>query len=309
MAPTAQVAADVTAPTRRLPCMVVLVGREPGRVIPIEPGERLIGRDPGAHIRLEDAGISRRHALVRRLPGAVELCDLGSTNGSWCNGRPVRQRRLADGDCVQLGRCRLAFRLNLPDEDRVLRQLYRRATRDPLTGLHNRASLLDRLEREVARQRRYARGLAVAMLDLDHFKRINDRHGHAAGDRLLAAVAKTIRGSLRACDLAARAGGEEFVLVLPEADAVRARRIADKVRQRVAALRLRCGRMELRASLSAGVAVAGGGRLSASGLLRAADAACYRAKAGGRNRVVVARSSPAPVSPAVPAAAARRASQ
>lgn len=294
MDPTAQVPPDQAVPTRRLPCLVVLVGREPGRVVPLPPGELVIGRSRKSGLVLDEQGVSRRHARVVNRPGRVEIADMKSTNGLWVNGRKRGRHRLADGDCLQLGACRLAFRLSLPEEDRVLKQLYQRATRDELTGLYNRASLLDRLEQEVARQHRYQRGLALIMLDLDHFKQVNDSHGHAAGDRVLAAAAAAIEGCLRASDLAARVGGEEFVLVLPEADAARARRIADKVRMRVAAQQVKHGRTIIQVTASCGVAVAGPGKPRATHLLEQADQACYRAKAAGRNRVAVAANPPRP---------------
>lgn len=287
MDPTAQVQPDAT-PTRRLPCLVVLVGSEPGRVVPLPRGDLVVGRSQSCGLVLDGQGVSRRHARVTTKPGRVEIGDLSSTNGLWVNGRQVTRHRLADGDCLQLGSARLAFRLSLPEEDRVLKQLYHRATRDVLTGLYNRASLDERLDREVAHHNRYRRGLALVMLDLDHFKHINDNLGHPAGDELLATTAATIAGCLRASDLAARAGGEEFVLVLPEADQARARRIADKVRLRVAAQGIKVGRRTVQVTASCGVAVAGADKITAAGLLKRADQACYRAKQAGRNRVAVA---------------------
>ena len=284
--PTASVMADVTLPTAKLPCLVVVAGRDQGRVIPIESGERIVGRGKRADVQIEDQGVSRRHAMLSRSAGKVEMRDLGSTNGCWCNGRQVATAMLKDGDCLQLGACRLSFRLSTREEDRLLRKLYSRATRDGLTGLFNRASLQDRLDREVYRQQRYQRGLALLQLDLDHFKRVNDTHGHAAGDRVLAAFGRIIRDSLRGCDLAARTGGEEFVVVLPEADARRAAFIAEKIRKRVAGMRVKLPRGKpVSVSVSIGIALAPDKPESALPLLEAADKACYRAKKGGRNRV------------------------
>jgi two-component system cell cycle response regulator len=285
---TSPVRPDPGAPTRRLPCLVVVRGLEPGKVIPVEAGERVVGRGRAAQIQLEDQGISRAHARLRVQGGRVSVEDLGSTNGVYCNGRKIRCALLRDGDCLQLGDCLLTFRMNHPDEGRLLRLLYHRATRDALTGLFNRASLEDRLGREVERQRRYRRGLAVLQLDLDHFKTINDTHGHAAGDAVLRAVARVVRTALRSCDLAARVGGEELVIVLPEADAARALGTAEKLRRRVEGLAVEYQGRALKVTGSIGVAVAGpegGGAPVAALLLAAADAACYQAKRAGRNRV------------------------
>ncbi len=288
MDPTAQVQPDCSSPTHRLPCLVVLSGHDSGRVMLVKHGDQVLGRGRPSDISLDEKGISRRHVMLSNRDGRVTIKDLGSTNGCWCNGRQVSRtspRSLRDGDWLQIGGCRLAFRLNHPDEDRVLRQLYQRATRDALTGLFNRASLLDRLGREVQRQFRYCRGLAVLQLDLDHFKRINDTHGHAAGDRVLAAVGRAILGCLRASDLAARIGGEEFAVVLPETGSRPARLIADKIRTTVEFLRIQQDAKTLKVTVSCGVAVAGTRKVRAARLLAEADQACYSAKRSGRNRV------------------------
>jgi diguanylate cyclase (GGDEF)-like protein len=285
MEPTSPVKAESVAPTRRLPCLVVVAGREPGRIIPLQRAAQVLGRDERVGIRLEDQGVSRRHARFRLRAGRVRLEDLKSTNGSFRNGKRVEEAVLEDGDRLQFGTSRLTFRMNHPDEGRLLRMLYHRATRDPLTRLLNRASLEDRLHREVERHKRYGRGLAVVQLDLDRFKEVNDTHGHAAGDKVLRLTARTIRQCLRASDLAARIGGDEFLLVLPECNLIQARAIAEKIRTRLAAIRVAHQGKALRVSVSMGAAAACGQTTTAAKLLAAADAVCYRAKRGGRDRV------------------------
>ena len=284
MGPTAPVPVEAAVPTRRLPCLVVMRGPEPGRIIAVERGPITIGRGAEAGIRLDDHGISRRHARLVLREGAVCVEDLRSTNGLWCNGRKIARAKLKDGDCLQIGGCLLTFRLNHPDEGQLLHKLYFRATHDPLTSLYNRATLEDRLPREVARQERYRHGLAVLQLDLDHFKKINDTHGHAAGDAVLVMVARVILAGLRSCDLAARVGGEEIVLVLPECDSARALAKAEQLRTRIQGQAVVHRGKDLRVTASFGVAVAREGSCAGS-LLAAADAACYRAKKAGRNRV------------------------
>lgn len=285
MVETEHVTADTLAPTRQMPCLVVLSGQETGRVIPLDIGEKILGRGNAASIRIDDKGVSRRHALIRREPGKVILRDLGSTNGSWCNGKPVSFRKLLDGDRVQLGRCMLAFRINRTDEEKLIRHLYERATKDSLTGLYNRPSLMDRLGREVARHQRYGRDLSVVVMDLDHFKKVNDTHGHSAGDVLLRAVGQTICKCLRSSDLAARVGGEEFVVALPETDQARARNIAEKIRSKIASLDIAFEKSRLRITASLGIATAQKGPIGLDLLLKRADEACYKAKRSGRNRI------------------------
>ncbi|MBN2497196.1 MAG: GGDEF domain-containing protein [Deltaproteobacteria bacterium] len=281
---TAEVSAAQDRPTQRMPCLVVLGGREQGRVIPLGRPRMLVGSAPRVDIRLDDRGVSRRHAALRLSRGQVLLEDLGSTNGSWHNGKRVHKAVLRDGDRLQIGACRLALRFNHPEEGRLLRQLYFRATRDALTGLHNRASLHDRLERELARHARYSRSLALVQLDLDRFKRINDEFGHPAGDKVLILVAEALRGCLRRCDLAARVGGEEFVVVLPETGQAQALALAEKMRKRIEAVQVVHKGQKIGVSASLGVASPRGKQTTAE-LLEAVDQACYRAKQSGRNRV------------------------
>ncbi|HUU03058.1 MAG TPA: GGDEF domain-containing protein [Myxococcota bacterium] len=273
------------APTRRLPCLVVVRGREAGRIVPLQRARMLLGRSDEACIRLEDRGVSRSHARLRLKGGKVIIEDMSSTNGSWINGRRVRRAELKDGDQLQFGACCLTFRLNHPDEGRLLRSLYLRATRDALTSLYNRSSLTDRLARELERHKRYRHGLAVLQLDLDHFKRINDSFGHASGDQALVAVARTLISCLRASDLAARVGGEEMVLVLPECGPVQARAIAEKVRAQIEGICLIQAGKKVPLTVSIGVASADDKNPDPAALLAAADAACYKAKRAGRNRV------------------------
>lgn len=171
--------------------------------------------------------------------------------------------------------------------ERLRAELAEEAVRDPLTGLHNRRHL-DRALRADLASRPRAGTLAVLVVDVDHFKAVNDRFGHAAGDRVLTAVAGTLAAAVREGDTAARLGGEEFVLVLPGADAAAALERAEQVRRAVAALRHPPDGGSLRVTVSTGVAVCPADGATAGDLLEAADRALYAAKAGGRDRVVAA---------------------
>ena len=158
--------------------------------------------------------------------------------------------------------------------------------RDPLTGLFNRRYLEESLVRELARCQRRGLSFSVLMLDVDHFKRFNDTHGHPGGDALLAALGKLLQTQLRAEDIACRYGGEEFTVLLPEAGAEQASLRAEQLLQAIRALRVEHMGHELPAvTASIGIAVAG--RDGAEHLLQRADQALYRAKQEGRDRVVV----------------------
>jgi two-component system, cell cycle response regulator len=154
---------------------------------------------------------------------------------------------------------------------------------DSLTGLSNRRFILTQLASAVSAARRHERALSIAMIDIDHFKAVNDAHGHAAGDRVLAAVAASMRENLRAEDQLGRLGGEEFLAVLPDADAPAAATAAEKLRSEVAGLELAHEGTILAVTISAGWAAWEGE--SPDELLRRADEALYEAKARGRDRV------------------------
>lgn len=159
---------------------------------------------------------------------------------------------------------------------------------DVLTGLPNRRRLEETLEREVTRALRFDAPLSVVMLDLDHFKRVNDTHGHRAGDAVLAAVGQVVAAELREVDAAGRYGGEELLLILPEATLDGARAAAERVRAAIAARAVQWDGRPLQVTASAGCATLMPGLArSADELVRAADAALYRAKKAGRDRVEV----------------------
>lgn len=172
---------------------------------------------------------------------------------------------------------------------RLYREVKIRADRDGLTKLHNRNTLDNRLALELKRSQRYGSQLSLLMLDLDHFKQINDTHGHAAGDMVLREVGALLRESVRSCDIASRFGGEEFVLLLPHTSEEDAWKLADRIRRRVSRRRFRFQGRTITVTVSIGVSSISPGCLDQDNdLLLRADQALYVAKANGRNTVATA---------------------
>jgi diguanylate cyclase (GGDEF)-like protein len=192
----------------------------------------------------------------------------------------------ADARRIRDRRLRAAF-TELADS---VGQTWEQATIDPLTRIANRQTVLTRVDEELARAARYRRPLSLILVDLDHFKRFNDSHGHAAGDAILRHVAQLLAANVRAVDLAGRYGGEEFLIVLPETDPDAAASLAEKLRRIVGGSEIRLPDNEVvSVTLSAGVAGGQGELLRLDALIRDADAALYSAKALGRNQVYVFR--------------------
>jgi diguanylate cyclase (GGDEF)-like protein len=204
----------------------------------------------------------------------------------------TRDLKIADGRTIRL-RCsvtasggRMLTYCDVTDLIRNAEILEKLATTDAMTGLFNRRHFLTMAEAEWSRFQRYQRPLSVLAIDIDHFKSVNDRYGHAVGDEAIVSVADACQQGRRASDIVGRFGGEEFVLLLPETDQVQAMIVAERLREAVAAHVLHVHKVQFRLTISLGVAQA---TLSMSGidaLLRAADEALYQAKDAGRNRAV-----------------------
>lgn len=266
--------------------LVAYAGSTLGRVFPLPIGESLLGRSPDCPLALPDGEVSRRHACLHVAPGGVRLEDLGSTNGTRLNGVPIQgSATLLAGDRVTVGGHVLKLVAMDPLERAFHETLLDLSTRDPLTGLANRSCVLAELQNRFGLSLRYGRPLSVVICDLDHFKRVNDAHGHAAGDMVLRAFGAWATASLREADLAGRIGGEEFLMVLPETDLAGAQPLAERLRQVVASRPVPVPSGGLGVTCSLGIAQRQPGDQDAGQLLARADAALYRAKAEGRDRV------------------------
>jgi diguanylate cyclase (GGDEF)-like protein len=181
----------------------------------------------------------------------------------------------------------------------LLHQQLRAAARtDAKTGLLNAAAWQREADTEISRVRRSRQPLGLLLVDVDHFKRVNDTHGHLAGDRVLATLAGVLSQHVRGCDVVGRFGGEEFVVLLPGAEPAEAVKIAERLREQAAAMAVAAGDAQVAITVSIGGAVLGVHGTDLQGLLAAADLALYRAKAGGRNQICLpGRPGPVPGRP------------
>ena len=266
--------------------LVVIYGLELGRKYDLRTEETLIGRSAKAEIQVDQESISRNHACITTSGRGVFIKDLGSTNGTFVNDELVNgETALRNGDLVKIGRTIFKFIAGGNIETAYHDEIYRLTTMDGLTQIYNRRYFEEALEREVSRSRRYERSLALVMFDVDHFKLVNDRHGHLAGDYVLKQLASTLRTRIRREDVFARYGGEEFGMLLPEVDLSGAVTLADKARRLVDKQRFEFDKNVIPVTISLGVAVLEPAHRDLVDLKRAADGKLYEAKATGRNRV------------------------
>lgn len=263
----------------------VLAGPAPGQIFRVGDGGDL-GRGESVSFHVPDSQISRRHARLRSIAGEVVLQDLGSTNGTFVNGERIESRRLRDGDTIGLGRTTtLRFTLLAEIDGEIQAQMFESALRDGLTKAYNKRFFETRLEEEVAYALRQDARLALLMLDLDHFKRVNDQYGHLAGDTVLTEFAGLVHTASRREDVFARVGGEEFAILARGLSAPQAFEFGERIVREVRAHAFVHEGARIPVSVSVGVAALPDPRLeSAVALLSAADAALYRAKALGRDR-------------------------
>jgi diguanylate cyclase (GGDEF)-like protein len=269
--------------------LTVIAGPSVGRAYSLPAGETLLGRGRDAHIFIDDAGASRLHArIVLTEDGGYVVEDLKSRNGTFVGGRRIDRAELNSGDRIAIGSgVMLSFAILDAQAERMAHQLYESSVRDALTRAHNRRYLIERLGSEIAYARRHKAPLSLIMFDVDHFKRINDVHGHLTGDEVLREVAALVSRMIRTEDVFARYGGEEFVVVARGIEHDNAGLFAERIRGAVERLEVSVGENLVQVTISVGFAALdelGDSQRTAEGLIRLADARLYGAKAAGRNR-------------------------
>jgi two-component system, cell cycle response regulator len=280
--------------------LVVLSGPNFGELHKLEPGHELtLGRQAGVDIRMTEDVISRRHLTITALGNGAHLKDLGSQNGTYVEGERVESATLQDGHRIQVGfGTTLKFTVADELEAEYQRKLADGAMREPLTELYNRRHFEERLTAEFAAAKRHGRALSVMMLDIDHFKSVNDKLGHLAGDAVLRMVAKVLKQAVRKEDVLARYGGEEFVVLAREPDFAGARILAERMRRLVENAQCSWQETDVKVTISVGLTLAELSEKSQlsceQDLIAAADRALYMAKQRGRNCVADSPAVPEP---------------
>jgi two-component system, cell cycle response regulator len=267
-------------------CLVVIYGPDLGTRVQLGSAPFMIGRSPNNDLSLDQESVSRNHARISFDGTDHWLQDLNSTNGTCINDELIREQRLRDGDRIRIGRSLLKFMTGEDVEVQYHEEIYRLMTVDGLTQAHNRRYFDEALEREFNRARRYERALSLIVFDIDFFKRVNDAHGHLAGDNVLRQLAAAVKARLRREDIFARTGGEEFAVILPEITVGGGQITAEKIRRIVEATPFQHDNHVIPCTVSLGLAALSGSEKNGDELHQIADDKLYAAKQGGRNRVV-----------------------
>lgn len=271
----------------RSACVIVIQGEGLGRRADIDEQPIVVGRSREADLHIPHASVSRRHCTIWRDGDTYRVRDLEATNPTRVNENAIVEAVLNDGDHLTLGQSILKFISHASVEAHYHEEIYQLATHDALTDLYNRRHFIETVEREIARAMRHQRPLSMCIIDVDLFKPINDRWGHISGDNVLRQIAGILRRHVRNDDAAARIGGEEFAVLLPECDGDAAFGFAERLREAIADAVFKPGGETQRITVSIGIAALIPDRDTCSRMMAAADAALYRAKSEGRNRVCI----------------------
>ncbi|MCS6875062.1 MAG: GGDEF domain-containing protein [Pyrinomonadaceae bacterium] len=283
------------------PVLVFLNGDLFAAPIPLERQQIILGRSLEADIRINDPKASRLHASITLEQNTETgettyiIKDLNSRNGTFLNGHRIEKEILQNGDKITIGKHILKFELLDEIDQEYQKQIRRLLSHDELTGLLSSRSFFSELRREIARSSAEKRPVCVLMIDIDHFKKVNDTYGHLTGSKTLEEIGVCISSVLRSGDVAARFGGEEFAAFLLDANLAQGIIAAERIRKTIEETNfsvIRHGKKSdsfHRITVSIGVACFPTDSTDPIELVEMADSALYRAKREGRNRVCTYR--------------------
>ena len=264
-----------------------LAGPLLGKFFPLQEGLTILGRSPDVDIVVNDSRISRQHLKIMVEGEDVTIEDLGSTNGTFINGERKKICSLNADDKIQISPATI-FKFSLADEDEkvAINELYELGVIDPPTNLYNKRYFLDRLQEELSHSKRLKIFLSLMMVDIDYFKKVNDTHGHLAGDNVLLKLANILQAMTRHEDIVARYGGEEFAIILRNTDEDGAHLLAERIRIAVAGTPINFEGEDIKITISTGIATLCDTFVfeTHEDFIQAADKCLYYSKEHGRNQ-------------------------
>jgi len=269
-------------------CLIQYSGKELGKRFQLDSDSMTIGRSGDVNILINEQSVSRQHARCHTNGQKTEIEDMGSSNGTYINDQRIAHKTaLSDGDIIRVGNILLKYYSSNNMENMLQDKLYRDATIDAGTQTFNKKHLLESLESEFNNSRKYGTPLTLIYFDLDHFKKVNDTHGHNAGDQVLLDVAKIVKGSIRKEDILCRFGGEEFIILMPNTDARTAYESAERIRSSIEAYSFSFNHTQIKQTISLGISQLNPSMTTQKDLLDNADRKLYQSKQNGRNQVTV----------------------
>lgn len=233
--------------------ILFLKGPMLGKLYPLQKGISLLGRSSKADISVDDPGVSREHLKIKVVGEKAIVEDLGSTNGTYVNSNKITEHALDGGDKIQISPLTIfKFVISAESEKVFLDELYRMGVTDPVTNIYNKSYFLERLKQEFSHAKRTKTDLSLLMIDIDHFKKINEAHGPLAGDIVLVKISEILSGKTRNDDIVARYGGEEFTAILPGTGEEGASICAERIRSEIDNATFMFEDNELKTSVSVG---------------------------------------------------------
>ncbi|MBD3239094.1 MAG: diguanylate cyclase [Chitinivibrionales bacterium] len=272
-----------------LPYLVMYTERNMGKRLDLSEAKVTIGRAPDADIVIDDKRVSKIHCLLQYQKGAILVEDNNSTNGTFLNGQRIDKASVTSSALLQIGGTVMKIEFKNKAEVDYEDELLRKATTDALTGIANRHYFMNRAREELAFARRANVLLGMVMLDIDHFKKVNDTYGHQAGDYVLSQFASLVDKRIRGEDLFGRYGGEEFcILMRGSMEPPGAKTFCERIRKTVEEFDFNFNGTSIPVTVSIGLALRKGADIQTiDEFIQAADKGLYKAKQDGRNRVEV----------------------
>lgn len=274
------------------PVLIVIRGSLQGKKYSLKGGVKFVmGRDKTAEIQIEDGNVSRQHSQIVREGDQIFIEDLGSRNGTFVNDEVIGTARkaLEKEDMIKVGSTILKYLPAGTLETLYHINLTNAASMDKLTGLYNRKYINEVLDAEFKRAKALHSDLSVVLFDIDNFKKINDTHGHPAGDYVLSTLGAQVKASgLRERDLAGRWGGEEFIVVMAHSSGDQAMEVSERIRKKIEAHKFEYDGKIISVTVSLGVAYLKKDYHEGNDIYKAADKALYESKHGGKNRSTMA---------------------
>lgn len=269
------------------PYLIIIAGSDIGKLYRLPSDELIAGRSPDCDIWIEDSTISRKHFKIRKTNKGYMIEDLNSTNGTFLNNKRIQSAVLTESDKIQISKDTI-MQFDFFDEGRKIseQKRYEMGVKDAVTGTFNKSYFLQRINDEFSFCERQNLPLTVVMFDIDYFKMINDSHGHLAGDQVLKEICSIVSTMIRKEDVFCRYGGEEFVIVMRNAECQHAVNLAERIRRKIEGTPVVYEGQKINVTISLGVSTFVDQNFKDYvALISDADKYLYKSKGNGRNKV------------------------